>query len=157
MIHPPFVIMLLWIDWSRYAEVTKYNPSISPNPGFDCVSVALDYQNIWADRAIHFYFLISIVFISHSSLDLHHDIEVLKASLKESRQTVASLKNEVKLLADSKDEIEKQHHEKLDDQQQKYERCVKSGFIQTDIFLIFTPLQQPEQWTCFVTQEKIAR
>ena len=124
--------MLLWIDWSRYAEVTKYNPSISPNPGFDCVSVALDYQNIWADRAIHFYFKISIVFISHSSLDLHHDIEVLKASLKESRQTVASLKNEVKLLADSKDEIEKQHHEELDDQQQKYERCVQRGFIYPD-------------------------
>ena len=58
---------------------------------------------------------------------------------------MASLKNEVKLLADIKDEIEKQHHEELDDQQQKYERCVKSGFIQTDIFLIFTPLQLPEQ------------
>ena len=47
---------------------------------------------------------------------------------------MASLKNEVKLLADSKDEIEKQHQEELDDQQQKYERCVKSGFTQTDIF-----------------------
>ena len=51
---------------------------------------------------------------------------------------MASLKNEVKLLADSKDEIEKQHHEELDDQQQKYERCVQRGFIYPDRYFSYS-------------------
>ena len=50
---------------------------------------------------------------------------------------MASLKNEVKLLADSKDEIEKQHQEELDDQQQKYERCGKRGFIYPDRYFSY--------------------
>lgn len=62
--------------------------------------------------------------LTFSSLDLHHEIEVLKASLNESRQTVANLKNELKLHSEGNEAVEQRYQDQLDSHQEKYDRLV---------------------------------
>lgn len=66
------------------------------------------------------------VFI-YCSLDLHHDIEVLKASLKESRLSVASMKTDAKQAQEALEDSKAQHQQELLEMTERYERLVCDG------------------------------
>ena len=68
-----------------------------------------------------FYLLFMVLYFS---LDLHHDIEVLKASLKEARLAAASSKNEAKQSQEDLDDVKREHQLELDKMAERYERLV---------------------------------
>lgn len=63
------------------------------------------------------------------SLDLHHEIEMLKASLSASYRTVNSLKSEIKGYQEERTGLLSQQNTELTELQGRYERSVASTLI----------------------------